>query len=317
LPFGAARDTLERHGDWINAAHARHLEIRRLLLIGRFDAAERAFAALDPTPLPAAMRAAYELVGAGIAVRRVRAAAARAALARAGRAAHQSRRPALIAEVEHAAFVLDAPAARVTLRGVERVVILEQVEALLTPATLVVDACRHVVRCDGAAIALARRPVLFSLARALAEAWPGDVSRNVLIERAFRAKRADDSHRVRLRVEMGRLRAALRSIAGASATPGGFALRPRRGRDVAVLAPVLEDQHAAMLALLADGEAWSSAALSIALNAGARTVQRALKSLAAARKVQSFGRGRARRWTAAPALGFTTTLLLPGPLPSD
>jgi hypothetical protein len=31
----AARATLEKYGDWLNAAHARHLEVRRLLLIGR------------------------------------------------------------------------------------------------------------------------------------------------------------------------------------------------------------------------------------------------------------------------------------------
>jgi hypothetical protein len=166
-------------------------------------------------------------------------------------------------------------------------------------------------------VSLARRPVLFTLARALSEAWPGDVSRSTLVARAFRAKHADESHRARLRVEVGRLRVELRMLADVSATKRGFALAPRRAREVVVLAPPVEERHAAVLAFLADGESWSSSALAIALGAGARTVQRALDSLAAAGKVQSFGRGRARRWTTPPVPGFPTILLLPGPLPSD
>jgi hypothetical protein len=313
--LGTARVTLELQGDWINAAHARQLEIRRLLLIGQIDAAEAAFAALDPAPLPPALRASYELIAAGVAVRQVRATTAHAALRRAERAARQSRRPALIAEVARAQAVLESPAARVTSGGVERTVDLTEVEALLAPTTLVVDACRQVVRGDGPLIDFTRRPVMFLLVRALAEAWPRDVPRNALIHRAFRARRVDGSHRVRLRVQMARVRAALRSFANVTATPDGFALTLRRLRRAAVLAPLVDNQHAALLALLADGEAWSTAALSVALAAGPRTVQRALKSLAANGRVLSYGRGRARRWTAAPVLGFTTGLLLPGPLP--
>src|SRR4051794_19763927 len=49
-----ARTTLEAHGDRLNAAHARHLAVRRLLLIGRLAEAERALAELDPSPFPAA-----------------------------------------------------------------------------------------------------------------------------------------------------------------------------------------------------------------------------------------------------------------------
>jgi len=313
----AARATLEKHGDWVNAAHARHLEVRRLLLIGRLDVAERALAGLDPAPLPPASRAAYELVVAGIAIRRVRAKVARAALARAERAARQAGVPALMAEVESASLVLNTPAARLIARGEERLLLLEEVEAVLESGALVVDACRHVVRGDDTVVSLARRPVLFALARALGEAWPGDLSRDALVKRAFRAKHADESHRARLRVEIGRLRTELRSLASLSATTQGFALAPRRAREVIVLAPPVEDQHAAVLAFLADGESWSSSALALALGASARTVQRALDSLAMAGKVQSYGRGRARRWMTAPVPGITTTLLLPGPLPSD
>jgi len=313
----AARATLEEHGDRVNAAHARYLEVRRLLLIGRLNEAEHALAELDPAPFPPASRAAHELVVAGIAMRRLRTKTARAALARAARAARDAGIPALTAEVESASLVLNTPAARLIARGEERLLLLEEVEALLASRALVVDACRHVVRSAGTVVSLARRPVLFALARALGEAWPGDVPRGTLVARAFRAKLADESHRARLRVEAGRLRMVLRTLAGVSATKQGFALVPRRAREVVVLARPVEEQHAAVLAFLADGESWSSSALALALAASQRTVQRALDSLAAAGKVQSFGRGRARRWVTPPMPGFTTTLLLPAPLPSD
>jgi hypothetical protein len=313
----AARVTLEKHGDWVNAAHARHLEVRRLLLIGRLDEAEHALAGLDPASFPPASRAAYELVVAGIAIRRLRIKMARAALTRAERAARHAGIPALMAEVESASLVLNTPAARLIARGEERLLLLADVEAVLESGTLVVDACRHVVLGEDTVVSLARRPVLFALARALGEAWPGDLSREALVKRAFRAKHADESHRARLRVEIGRLRAELRSLASVSATTRGFALARRRAGEVAVLAPPVEDQHAAVIAFLADGESWSSSALALALGASARTVQRALDSLATAGKVQSYGRGRARRWMTLPLPGFTATLLLPGPLPSD
>jgi DNA-binding MarR family transcriptional regulator len=120
-----------------------------------------------------------------------------------------------------------------------------------------------------------------------------------------------------LRVEIGRVRRALRTLAGITATKQGFALSPRRASDVVVLAQPIEDEHAAVLAFLADGESWSSSALAVALGTSQRTVQRALDSLAAAGKVQSFGRARSRRWITPPVPGFTTTLLLPAPLPFD
>jgi tetratricopeptide (TPR) repeat protein len=313
----AARATLEAAGDGINSAHARNLEARRLLLIGRLDEAERTLAELDPTPLPPASRAAHELVVAGIAIRRLQTKVARAALTRAEHAAREADIAALTAEVESASLVMKTHVARVIARGEERALLLEEVEALLGSGALVVDACRHIVQDGGMVVSLATRPVLFALARALGEAWPADVPRSTLLARAFRAKHADESHRARLRVEVGRLRVELRTLAEVSATKRGFTLVPRRAGEVVVLAPPVEEPHAAVLAFLADGESWSSSALAIALGASPRTVQRALDSLAAAGKVQSFGRGRARRWMNPPVPGFPTTLLLPGPLPSD
>ena len=315
--LAAARATLEQHGDAVNAAHARHLEIRRLLLIGRIADAERALAELNPTPFPPALRTAHELVIAGIALRRLRTEVARAALLRAERAARQAAIPALAAEVEAAALVLKTPAARLIARGGERLLLLEDVEMLLASDALVVDAFRHDVRDGQTVVSLATRPVLFALARALAEAWPGDVARDVLLARAFGARFTDESHRARLRVEIGRLRSMLRALAGVTATKSGFALEPRRAREVVVLARPVEEEHGDVLACLADGEAWSSSGLALALGASQRSVQRSLESLAAAGKVQAFGRGRSRRWTTPPVPGFTTILLLPALLPSD
>jgi hypothetical protein len=311
-----ARVTLEEHGDRVNGAHARYLAVRRLLLIGRLDEAEARLAAFDLAPFPPALMAAHELVVAGIAMRRLNMKVARAALARAESAARQARIPALTAEVESASRLLDTPAARLIAQGKERLLLLDEVEALLASDALVIDACRHVVRHASATISLAKRPVLFALARTLSEAWPGDASRDTLIARAFGGKHADESHRARLRVEIGRLRRMLRKLAQVNATARGFALMPRGAREVVVLAWPVEERHAAVLAFLADGESWSSSALALALGSSQRSVQRALDQLAAKGKVQFYGLGRARRWMTPPVPGFTTTLLLPAPLPN-
>ena len=311
----AARAALERRGDRINAAHAACLVARRLLLIGRIDDAERVLARVEPAPLSPASRAGYELAMAGVAIRRLRTRAARDALGRAAYAARATGSAALQAEVESVALLMTQPAARGISRGHERTLLLEDVETLLVSDTLVIDACRNVVRTATESVSLASRPVLFALARALAEGWPGDVTRDELVKRAFRAKHADESHRARLRVEIGRLRAELGAVAEINATDRGFALSPKPASDVVVLAPAAEEQHASVLALLADGEAWSSSALAIALGVSPRSVQRALEQLSGTGKVQWFGRGRARRWMTPPIPGFPTTLLLPGPLP--
>jgi DNA-binding winged helix-turn-helix (wHTH) protein len=223
----------------------------------------------------------------------------------------------LTAEVERARLILEKPAARLIANDQEELLMLDEVEALFRSKAFVIDACRHVVRHENKVVSLTTRPVLFALVRVLGEAWPGDVPREMLLARAFGAKRADESHRARLRVEVGRLRTLLRELASVTATNRGFRLLPRRVRKVVVLARPVEDEHAAVLAFLADGESWSTSALALALGASQRTVQRALETLAAAGKVQSFGRARARRWMTPPVPGFTTILLLPAPLPID
>ncbi len=310
-----AHDALARHGDHANAAHARYLKARYLLLIGRLDQTERFLVGFDPAPLPPASRASHELVVAGIAMRRLQIEAACAALARAEAAARRAGIPSVLAEVQAAALALDTPLARLIARGKERLLRLADVETLLASDALVVDACRHVVWHSGSVISLRTRPVLFALARALAEAWPDDVPRAALLARAFRAKHADESHRARLRVEIGRLRGTLRAAAGIDATQAGFALVPRRDRDVVVLAPPTDEAHAIVLALLADGEAWSSSALALALGTSQRTVQRALDDLTTEGKVRAINRGRACRWMTPAVPGFPTALLLPAALP--
>lgn len=314
--LGAARTVLEAHGDRANAAHAGYLEARLLLLIGRLDEAERMLDALDVGALPPASRTGYWLVAAGIAMRRIRAGQARGALDLAGHAARETGIPSLAAEVDRASRALDAPAARLIARDGTRLLGLADVEALIASDALVVDACRKVVRAGTTMVPLASRPVLFALTRVLAEAWPEDVPRETLIARAFRARVVDESHRARLRVEIGRLRKTLGPLAGLQATNRGFLLKSRRTQTVAVLVPPVEGDHAEVLALLADGEAWSSSALAMALDVSPRTVQRALEALADADKVASVGRGRACRWMAPNVPGFPTSLLLLAPLMS-
>lgn len=311
----AARTALEAHGDLANAAHAGYLEARLFLLLGRLDEAERTLGGIDAAMLPRASQAGYWLVGAGITMRRIRTRPARAALDRAAHAALGTGIPALISEVERASRALDAPVACSTAGDGQRLLRLDEVEALMASETLVIDACRSVVRAGTTLVPLGRRPVLFTLARALAEAWPGDTPREALIARAFHTRHADESHRVRLRVEIGRLRKVLAPLAKLGATKHGFLLVPHGSTAVAVLAPPVEEAHAGVLALLADGEAWSSSALALTLDVSLRTVQRALEALATTGKVESFGRGRACRWIAPNVPGFPTSLLLPAPLP--
>lgn len=301
----AARAILERHGDAANAAQAQLIAVRHLLLLGRVEEAARVLDGRAWSAAPPALAAIAELARADIALRQARAQAARAALERARGAAEQTRIPALVAEVEHSLLALQTPAARLIARGVERVLDLDAVEAVLASPDLVVDACRRVVR----TVSLARRPVLFALVRTLAEAWPGDASRELLIARAFATTRPNESHRARLRVEIGRLRRELRAIADVRATPRGFALHA--DRDIVVLAPPIDEVDSALLALLADGTAWSTSALALAHGSSQRTVQRSLAALEASGRVRSWGRARAQRWIAKPLTGFTTSLLLP------
>lgn len=313
--LAAAAATLETHDDRANALQARLIAARRLLLLGRLDEAATALARLDARGLPPSLAAVAELTAAELALRSLRTGPAQAALTRAHEAAEYAGVPALLAEVAEARAALGRPAARCLADGGEQTLRLDQVEALLASGALVVDACRRGLSAGAAWVPLARRPVLFALARALAEASPGDVDRQALIACAFHVRRPNESHRARLRVEIGRLRALAAGLAHIGATARGFVLEPCGGRDVVVLAPPIDGDQASLAALLSDGVAWSTSALALALGASQRTVQRALVELEAAGRVRSIGRARARRWLSPPLAGFTTILLLPAALP--
>ena len=315
--LAAAAASLEAREDHANALQARLIAVRRLLLIGRLDEAAGALARLDARGLPPALASVAELTSAELALRSLRIGDAQAALGRAQEAALQAQVPALLAEVAEMRSALERPAARRLSAEGEQTLRLGEVAALLASDALVVDACRRGLGAGDSWQPLARRPVLFSLARALAEAWPGDVDREALIECAFRTRRPDETHRARLRVEIGRLRALVKSLAGIEATAGGFILKPCDGRAVAVLAPPIGGAQASLVALLSDGAAWSTSALALALGASQRTVQRALAELEEAGRVRSIGQARARRWLSPPLAGFTTILLLPSALPIE
>ncbi|VVE08757.1 helix-turn-helix domain-containing protein [Pandoraea anhela] len=313
----AAAALLTAHADISNAMLARLIVARRALLVGKLDAAAQA---LDEAPcgdVPARLAAVHALIVAELALRTLRVDDARRALTRARSAADAAGVPALSAEVDGLLDALIRPAARRWQRGSEQSVSVEAAAALLHSETLVVDACRRGVGTGNIWRPLAGRPVLFTLALTLARAWPGDVARQTLMADAFRLRRADDmdeTHRARLRVEIGRLRALLKGIANIDATAAGFALRPSAregGHDVAILLPPIDGERASLVALLADGAAWSTSALALALGTSQRTVQRALRDLEAQGRVRAIGVARARRWIAPPLTEFTTILLLP------
>ena len=315
-PLAAATAALDARGDHANAAQARLIAARRALLLGRLDEAAAALPRLDEQAAPA-LRAVAELTAAELALRALHTEAAVAALARALTAAQHAGQPALQAEVAEARVALQRPAARLVAAGAERPLRLDEVAALRASGALVVDACRHGLGAGDTWLPLARRPLLFVLARALAEAWPGDAPREALIATAFRTRHPDETHRARLRVEIGRLRALVAPLAAVEATARGFRLQPRQGREVRVLAPPVDGEQGALLALLSDGAAWSTSALALALGESQRNVQRALADLHEAGRVRRTGRARAQRWLAPPLAAFTTILLLPASLPSD
>jgi hypothetical protein len=315
--LAAAATTLEARADYANALQARLIAARRLLLLGRLEEAALVLARLDTRGMPLSLVAVAQLASAELALRSLRISPAREALARAKEAADRAGIPALQAEVAEALAALDRPAARRLFQGGEQTLRLQEVELLLASNTLVIDACRRGLHAAGTWQPLAGRPILFSLARALAQAWPGDIPREALIECAFRTRRPDETHRARLRVEIGRLRALVKSLAQIEATAQGFVLRPSDGRDVVVLAPPIDGDQGALLALLSDGAAWSTSGLALALGASQRTVQRSLAELEVNGRARSIGRARSRRWLSPPLAGFTTILLLPAALPIE
>jgi hypothetical protein len=313
--LAVARDTLAACGDRANALLARLIAARQCLLLGRLDDAAAGLAPVDVDALPPLLQAVASLTAAELHLRRLQIPTAQAALARAQAAAARTGVPALQAEVAQTQAALDQPAARRWVAPGWQPLRLHEVAALIDSGELVVDACRHGLRMGAAWIALARRPILFALLRALAEAWPAAVDRERLITGAFRQQQPDETHRARLRVEIGRLRSLIAARAGIESTARGFLIVPHDGRAVTVLAPPIEGDQGELLALLSDGTAWSTSALALALGESQRTVQRSLAELEQSGRVRAVGQTRSRRWLAPPLSGFTTILLLPTALP--
>ena len=303
VPLSTLRTTLlvfDAAGDARNALHARVLLCRSLILAGKLPSAEAALADVRLREAPPSLVAMTELVRAEIALRHLEAAKAEIALERARRAAERSGIASLQHEVLRMKTGLDAPAARVVEGGEPREVRLADVERLLSEDVWLVDACRRQLRRRERALDFSRKPVRFELLRALAETWPSDVPRDALIARAFGAKNPNESHRARLRVELGRVRSQLSTLGGVEATTDGYRLALASAARVVVLAPALEGEESALLALLSDGASWSSSALATALGTSQRTLQRLLTAAAERGAVRTSGKGRGQRWFAAP-----------------
>lgn len=316
-PLQRAAAALDRRGDPHNAGQAWLILARRGLLLGRRQEAVDALARLRAGSLTPALAAMASLTEAALAARALQLPRALAALEHADDAARASRIAALQGEVAQARTQLAQPAARRLGRTDDVALDLAGVQRLLASSACVIDGCRRGVWWGGHWHSLARRPLLFALLRALGRAWPDAVDRDQLIAEVFRTPAGDHTHRARLRVDMGGLRAALQGLLHIDATDSGYRLRAPPGVEVAVLAPPLEGEPAALEALLGDGAAWSTSALALAVGASQRTVQRELVALEATQRVRSHGRGRAQRWLGAPLAGFTTILLLPASLPGD
>ncbi len=309
----AAVALLSHRGDTLNAAMGRLVRVRQLVLLGHLDEAAAQLERLSSSTVPPRLVALAELIAADIAMKRVRGSIAERALERADRAARAAGIVALEGEVERSLEHLHAPAVRYLIEGEEQVLTLSGLEKLPTAKRVFIDACRREVRSGRSVISLLKRPLLLELLVALGSRAPHEAPRDALIKEVFGARRPNDSHRVRLRVEIGRLRKLLKPVCDLQATSNGFAIAARGASRVALLLPPGAGEASQLWALLASGEAWSTSALAAALGKSQRAVQRALSELEAAGKARSTGNGRARRWVATPADGFATPLLLVAP----
>jgi hypothetical protein len=303
-----AIEELDRAGDARNAAWAKLVAARRAIVLGRLDEAETWLARVRDGDLPPVLSAVRSLADLEVALRGLDATRARAAMARAEAFAASTGMPALEAEIERAGQALSQVVARIRTREGVRDARLVELGALAESGALVVDACRRRIVHGPIARDLRTRPALFALLRTLAVAHPAGAPRPRLARELFGARRPDASHRSRLRVEVSRARQLLRGLGGIVATEDGFRLDVDRPIAIVELPDDLEGGD--VLALLESGGAWTASSLAAALGCGLRRVQRALRGLLANGRVCPNGRGRARRWTAAPRIA--SRLLLPG-----
>jgi tetratricopeptide (TPR) repeat protein len=306
-PVARAIAELHAAGDARNAAYLQLVAARAALRLGRPAEAERLVRHARFSPAAPLERTFAELVRVELAAKRGDPGLLMSALANAVAAAERAAIPALVSEVARIRDHYEGPTAVITSRGQARIASFCEVCALGRSAEVVIDGGGRELRSSGEQVTFARRPVLFELLRVLADAWPGAVSRDALIARVFGARRPNESHRIRLRVEVGRLRKVVRPRLGVVAKGPGYALSATAA--VVLVMPLEESPASRLLSLMHGGEAWSASSLALALDVSERTVQRSLRDLHSAGKVGPTGNGRGRRWVR--LFEIPTDLLLP------
>lgn len=305
-----AHAIFREQGDTWNATYLKLVEARRAIMLGRLDEAETILAVHGHGGHPV-LRAIANLLGAHLFFRQLRIGEARTALARASGDLEAGGPEALRMEVLRMHATLRTPFAG-RRSGKDLLPLLpDALCALNQSVNLIVDATRFEVRHRESAISLVTRPVLFSLLSCLATAWPGECRREDLIGAVFRGRQVDESYRARLRVEMLRLRRLLGAVGSVVATAGGYRLVPDNATAVVMIEPLAGTRHAQLLALLGDGEAWTSLAVAEALGASRRTAQRSLEALSREGLVRKQGAGSAQRWRAPGVDPIALAMLLP------
>lgn len=301
--LAAAARELARLGDHANATWARVVAARLGVLLGRGGEALRDLEAVGGDQTAPRVTRAIALLAAGEAALRTRRASLARDLFRSARDLVSAADPMLWSEIARALAALDEPVVVAIERREETRMDMLAVEAIVTPPPMggdrrfVVDSPAGVlIGPDGERRSLRAKPALLALLVALARSHPDAVEWKALASSVMSAPRPNESHRARLKVELGRLRRMLPS-GTAIRSLGGGAWTLETAASVVTLVPLLRrapEERA--LTLLSDGRAWRAKDLAEALEMGPRVMQRDLAALAARGVVRQTGRGPTTRW---------------------